>query len=89
MKPNEKGFYDEKTVLESGLPIVDFAKDLDCPCEVSWFSYTDLKKVLKIHLTDDERKSCIVAFEKMGNGHGYVPLYSFMEVLCRRAEKEQ
>lgn len=87
MKPNSKGFYDEKTVLESGLPIVDFAKDLDCYCEVAWFTYTDLKKILEINLTEDERENCIAAFEKMRNGQGYVALYNYMHVLSRRAEK--
>ncbi|GAB6485583.1 hypothetical protein bcgnr5371_60270 [Bacillus cereus] len=88
MQPNKRGFYDAKTVLESGLPIVDFEQDENCYCEMTWFSYTDMKKILEIHLTDYERKNCIVAFYKMRNGHGYTPLYSFLEILNRRDGKE-
>jgi hypothetical protein len=87
MKSNKRGFYDKESVLQSGLHIVDFEADHDCYCEISWFSYTDMKKILKIHLTEDERKNCIVAFMKMKNGHGYIPLYSFTEILTRRADE--
>lgn len=87
MKPNKRGFYSEDTVLESGLHIVDFEADVDCYCEISWFSYSDMKKILRIHLTAEEREDCIAAFIKMKNGHGYIPLYSFIDILTRRAEK--
>lgn len=84
MKPNKRGFYEEEDVFSSLLPIVDFDKDPDCYCNTTWFTYTDLKNILEITLTQEERENSIAAFQKMSNGHGYTPLYSFLDILDNR-----
>lgn len=80
LKPKKDGFYDEQTVLMSKLPVIEW----DEMGEIPWFSYSDLKNILNIHLTDYERLNYIDAFERARNGRGYIALYSFVEVLQLR-----
>lgn len=82
----EKKFYSYDEIKDSGLPIVDYYFDEES-CEdskLTWFTYTDFKKLLDIYLTDDERRTAVEAFEKVPNGRGYVPLYCFETVLKKR-----
>jgi len=84
IEPNKRGFFTEESVLATGFPIVDFGADLDSHCDITWFTFTELKHILNIHLTEEERKNDIAAFMKMENGQGYTALYSFMDILLKR-----
>lgn len=85
MQPNEFGFYDEEIVQKSGLLIYSFEDPDDRYFPGDLWTYSDLKEVLKIHLTTEERKTMIVAFQKSSRQQkGYSALYSFQQVLNKR-----
>lgn len=81
---NKKGFFEESEVLASGLPVIYDIEDGEPEYLMEWFTYTDLKKIFKIYLTEDERKHSIQAFEKLKSGHGFVALYSFVKIMNGR-----
>nr|WP_192957022.1 hypothetical protein [Bacillus licheniformis] len=85
MQPNEFGFYDEEIVHKSGLPVYSFEDPHDKYFPADLWTYSDLKEVLKIHLTSLERETMIVAFQKSSKQQkGYSALYSFHQVVNKR-----
>lgn len=85
MQPNEFGFYDEEIVRKSGLPIYSFEDPHDRYFPADLWTYSDLKEVLKIHLTSVERETMIVAFQKSSlQQKGYSGLYSFHQIIEKR-----
>ena len=81
----EKRFLTYDEIKDVGLPIVDYDDDVSCEnAKITWLTYTDLRKLIEIYLTDEERRSAVQAFEKVSNGRGYVPLYCFEDILKTR-----
>lgn len=85
MQPNEFGFYDEEIVYKSGLPVYSFEDPVDRYFPVDLWTYSELKEILKIQLTTDERQTMIVAFKKSSKQQkGYSALYSFHQIVNKR-----
>lgn len=85
MQPNQFGFYDEEIVSKSGLPVYSFEDPHDKYFPADLWTYSDLKEVLKINLTADERQTMIVAFQRSSKQQkGYSALYSFHQVVNKR-----
>ncbi|MGE7782189.1 hypothetical protein ACQKL0_20070 [Peribacillus sp. NPDC097264] len=85
MKPNEYGFYDEKIVRKSGLSVYSFEDSGDRYMPSDFWTYSDLKDVLKISLTAEERENMIVGFQCSSKQQkGFSALYSFTEVINKR-----
>ena len=86
----EKRFLKLEEIKDVGLPIIDDTKNEDyVSAKMSWFTYTDMKKIIELELTDKERRTCVVAFEKCMNGRGYVPLYCFVEIFAKRKRERE
>ena len=85
MKPNEYGFYDEEIVRKSGLSVYSFEDSGDRYMPSDFWTYSDLKDVLKISLTAEEREKMIVGFQRSSKQQkGFSALYSFTEVINKR-----
>jgi len=85
----EKRFLTLEEIEGVGLPIIDYDDDASCEqMRISWFTYSDLRRILEIYLTDDERTNAVQAFEKVPNGRGYVPLYCFETILRERTGRK-
>ena len=84
MKPQSNGLFSPKQVKESGLPVFDFVVDVDSPCPVDYWTYSDMKRILLINLNDEQRETMIVGFVKTSSRmKGYAALYSLSQ--CARA----
>ena len=85
MKPDKRGFFDETVVRESGLPFYSFDDRFERYIPSDYATYSELKTVFNIHLTNEERESMIVAFERTSNRQkGYAALYSLQDVINKR-----
>lgn len=85
MKSNEYGFYDEEIVKKSGLPVYSFEDLEERYVPGDFWTYSDLKEVLKLSLTMVERESMIVGFQRSSRQQrGYSALYSFTQVINKR-----
>lgn len=79
------GMFDEETVSRSGLPVYTFTDADDKYIPSDLWTFTDMKNILDVHLTIDERKSMIVAFQRSNKQQqGYAALYSFHQVINKR-----
>ncbi|WP_282035431.1 hypothetical protein [Metabacillus indicus] len=85
MQPNNFGMYDEEIVNKTGLPVYSFEDPDDRYFPSDLWTYSDLKEILKIHLTNEERKNMIVAFQRSSKQQkGFFPLYSFHQIINKR-----
>jgi len=83
LPPN--GLFDECVVKESELPVYSFLDDPESYMPSDLWTFTDLKQVLKITLTIEERQSMVVAFQiSSPKQQGYSPLYSFTQIINKR-----
>ena len=80
MKPQTNGLYSPRQVEETGLPVFNFVTDVDSPCPVDYWTFSDMKRILRINLNDEQRESMIVGFVKTSNRmDGYAALYSLSQ----------
>ena len=86
----EKRFLKLEEIKDVGLPIIDYLDEESyMNSEMSWFTYTDMEKIIGIKLTEEERRTAVVGFEKVMNGRGYVPLYCFVKILANRKKDRE
>ncbi|MFU8692668.1 hypothetical protein ACNA6I_22860 [Rossellomorea sp. FS2] len=85
LKPNEYGFFDEDSVKNSGLEIYSFDDPPGRDQPVDLWTFTELKDIVKIILTPEERISMIVGFLKADKRQkGFAALYSFHKIVNLR-----
>jgi len=82
MKLNSSGYFDDADVIKSGLPLFRFDDDENNFCSMDLWTYTDLKEVLKITLSVEERERLMKGFYKANaRQRGWSGLYSFHEIV--------